>query len=80
MSLPDELLCRVRERGLLDPGPFMIVMFEAVRRWDEADAHFARLEAEARERGEPWLTEDEIQAEINAHYAEQRERLNAARP
>ena len=58
----------------------MIVMFEAVRRWDEADAHFARLEAEARERGEPWLTEDEIQAEINAHYAEQRERLNAARP
>lgn len=70
VSLPDDLLCKLNERGLLEPGAVFATMTVAIRDYDEVMAGIERQRLQAELDGNPWMTDEEIQVEIRAARAE----------
>ena len=73
INLPDELARRAQEAGLLTSEAIAKLLREAMERWRGIDELFTAMDRMAVVDGEP-MTEDEIQAEIDAARAERRAR------
>jgi len=70
ISLPDELASKARAAGLLSSASIEKLLREQLRKQAglELRAMLGKLDAA----GEPPMTEEEVQAEIDAHRAERR--------
>ncbi len=78
VELPDALANEAKAAGLLAPDAIAKLLREAIARRKQFDAFFATCER-LRAAEIPQMTEDEIQAEINAYRAEQREKRDRDR-
>lgn len=74
VKLPDELARQIRAAGLLDEAVLEKVFREALRQRGVGELFAALDEIEAAKL--PPMTEDEVQAEINAARAERRARTS----
>jgi hypothetical protein len=73
INLPDELARRAQEAGLLTSEAIAKLLREAMERQQGIDELFAAMDRMAAVEGEP-MSEEEIQAEIDAARAERRAR------
>jgi hypothetical protein len=78
VTLPDRLAREAREAGLLSPKAIKTLLREAMRRRAAARAFLAVADRVAAA-GVPPMTEEEIQAEIDAVRKARRRRSRAAR-
>ena len=75
VTLPDELAQKAKAAGLLNAEGIERALRAALRR--EAGRQFLEISRALRADGTPLMTEDEIQAEIDAVRAERRAKRNA---
>lgn len=78
VTLPDRLAREAREAGLLNPKAIKALLREAVRR-RTATREFLAIANRVAEAGVPPMTEDEIQAEIDAVRKARRRRATHRR-
>lgn len=77
ITLPDDLARRVREAGLLNPEGIERAVRQALMR--DAASKLLEIRKQIQASGLPPLTEEEIQAEIDAVRAERRAKPDAPR-
>lgn len=75
VTLPDDLARMARDAGLLTPEGIERALREALRR--EAGRKLLEIRKALQESGTPPMSEDEIQAEIDAYRAERRAKRDA---
>lgn len=75
LNLPDALVAEARAKGLLQPGQISDLVAEELRRCKARDELALALKKIRARLGEP-MSEEEVQAEINAVRAERRAREN----
>jgi hypothetical protein len=73
ITLPDQLAADARRAGLLTPQAIEALLREAVERRRIVDDLFAAIER-VQAAGPPPMSEDEVQAEIDAARADRRSR------
>lgn len=76
ITLPDDLAQKARAAGLLSDEGIERALREAIRR--EAGRRFLEIARDLQSSGIPPMTEDEIQAEVDAVRAERRAKRDAA--
>ena len=73
LNLPDELANKAQAAGLLSPEGIEKLLREQLRR--QAGQELRVMIDRARDTGVPPMTEEEVQAEIDAYRAERRAKL-----